>query len=109
MARRRFSHEDTMRRTLSRVLLSDRAPRSLRGEALRELPLHAAPLPGLRGGGSPAACRIVTEDVGESFRVTERMLCRVPVANDVRFCRCGGVYSDLFNGRSLCRGCGRER
>lgn len=109
MARSRFSPEKDSSPTIPRVLLLNRAPRPLPGEALRELPLHAAPLPGRRDGGSPAACRAGVEDVGAFYRVTERLLCRVPVANDVRMCPCGGVFSDLFNGRSLCRGCGRER
>jgi hypothetical protein len=108
MARRRPSHQNPST-SIPRVLLRDRIPRPLPGEALRELPLHAATLPGKRSGGSPAVCRILPEDAGAVFHVTERLVCRVPVANDVRLCACGGVYSDLFNGRSLCRGCGRER
>ena len=109
MARPRFLPEKVSSPTIPRVLFLDRAPRPLPGEALRELPLHAARLPGKRDGGSPAACRAAGEDVGAFYRVTERLICRVPVANDVRVCPCGGVFSDLFNGRSLCRGCGAER
>src|SRR5512145_1759802 len=108
MARSRSWMENSREPEIPRVPLRHCAPRPLPGEALRELPLHVVPLPGKRGGGSPAVCRIVPEDVGEAYRVTDRMLCRVPVANDVRLCGCGGLYSDLFNGRSLCRGCGRE-
>jgi len=109
MARTRRPAEKLFHPTLPRVPLRNRAPRSLPGEALRELPLHAASVPGKRVGGSPAVCVIVPEDHSAPFQVTGRMLCRVPVANDVRLCGCGGVFSDLFNGRSLCRGCGRER
>jgi len=39
---------------------------------------------------------------------TSRFLCRVPVANDVRYCRCGGVLSQRFNGSLFCRNCHRE-
>jgi hypothetical protein len=109
MARSRYSPEKDSSPTIPGVLLLKRDPRPLPGEARRELLLHAAPLPGERDGRMPAACRAGGEDVGALYRVTERLLCRVPVANDVRMCPCGGVFSDLFNGRSLCRGCGRER
>jgi len=109
MAPSRLKHAKLDIPTIPRDLLRGSTPRSLPGEALRELPLHAPPLPGGRVGGSAAACRIVAEDIGTSYRVTERWLCRVPVSSDVRTCKCGGVCSDLFNGTSVCRGCGRER
>ncbi len=109
MARSRLSAEKQVHPTIPRVSPRNRAPRPLPGEALRELPLHDASVPGKPVGGSPAAWVIVPEDLGSPFEVTGRMLCRVPVANDVRLCGCGGVFSDLFNGRSLCRSCGRER
>jgi hypothetical protein len=44
----------------------------------------------------------------EAYNVTSRFLCRVPVANDVRYCRCHGVLSQRLNGSLFCRRCHHE-
>ncbi len=54
------------------------------------------------------SARIDPTDVGEVYRVTSRFLCRVPVANDVRYCRCSGVLSQRLNGSLFCRRCHHE-
>jgi hypothetical protein len=69
-----------------------------------ELPLRTADVP--REARGPR--RIGVEDTADAYRVTSRYLCRVPVANDVKRCRCGGVYSERLDGADFCRSCGRD-
>jgi hypothetical protein len=47
-------------------------------------------------------------DISEAYKVKGKVLCRVPVAQDVRYCDCGGLLSQRLNESLFCRTCGRD-
>ncbi len=47
-------------------------------------------------------------NLSETYEVKGKMLCRVPVAQDVHDCACGGVLSQRLNESLFCRTCGRD-
>ena len=57
---------------------------------------------------SEAAGGVIVIDLGDDQDVTMQFLCKVPVPNDVLYCRCGGILSQRFNESLFCRTCGRE-
>lgn len=51
---------------------------------------------------------VIVIDLGDGQDVTTQFLCKVPVSNDVLYCRCGGILSQRFNESLFCRTCGQE-
>jgi hypothetical protein len=47
-------------------------------------------------------------NLSDAYEVKTKMLCRVPVAQDVQYCACGGVLSQRLNESLFCRTCGRD-
>ena len=70
------------------------------------LPLHE-PAESIERLPVPADCP-PARNILEEYRVTDRFLCRVPVAKDVQYCPCGGVLSQRLNESLFCRRCGRD-
>ena len=81
---------------------------SIRDEGRRELHLELQPVLAGPPREASGARRIAVEDTADAYRVTSRYLCRVPVANDVKRCQCGGVFSQRLDGANFCRRCGRD-
>jgi hypothetical protein len=75
-------------------------------EGLQQLHLHAVLAEPPREASRERY--IAVEDTADAYRVTPRYLCRVPVANDVKRCICGGVFSQRLDGANFCRRCGRD-
>lgn len=73
---------------------------------------HPQPAPGGGAAAQPlpsgAANGVFVVDISEDLEITGKFVCKVPVANDVLYCNCGGVMSQRFNESLFCRTCGKE-